>query len=164
MDIADKIRAEIATHENELQKLRTALAVIDQLSGKPAKSPPLIVIKGISAQEPEAAKQAASSRARSLAQKKLKEERDSRPINPATGKPFSILDLTKQHFEKHRGIWFTIGDIRKAVPGGAKNTVYSTLDQLRRSNWIETDANKRVRLAPLVVPDVEHEQILEAAE
>lgn len=151
-DILEKIRAEIAGHQNEIDRLNTAAAVIEQLSGKTAKRPPLITLRGVSAQEPEAA----SPKGKKAAAQTRQDGRDKRPINPATGRPFSILDLTRQHFEKHRGIWFTIADIRKAVPGGAKNTVYSTLDQLRKSNWLERDERGRVRLAPLVVPDVQH--------
>lgn len=46
MDIAEKIRAEIQLHEAELDRLRTALGVIEQYGlAKPAKAPPLITIR-----------------------------------------------------------------------------------------------------------------------
>jgi hypothetical protein len=45
MDIAEKIRAEIQLHEAELDRLRTALGVIEQYSGKPVKAAPMITIR-----------------------------------------------------------------------------------------------------------------------
>lgn len=46
MDIAEKIRAEIQLHEAELDRLRVALAVIEQYGmTKPAKAPPLITVR-----------------------------------------------------------------------------------------------------------------------
>lgn len=51
MELVDKIHAEIAKHESELGRLKTALAVIESLSGKPpAKKGPLISVSGVSHQ------------------------------------------------------------------------------------------------------------------
>lgn len=46
MDIAEKIRAEIQLHRAELERLETALGVIEQYgNAKPAKAPPLITVR-----------------------------------------------------------------------------------------------------------------------
>lgn len=45
MEIVEKIRAEIQLHELELERLRTALGVIEQYAGKTVKPAPMLTIR-----------------------------------------------------------------------------------------------------------------------
>lgn len=45
MEIVEKIRAEIQLHELELERLRTALGVIEQYAGKAVKPAPMLTIR-----------------------------------------------------------------------------------------------------------------------
>jgi hypothetical protein len=93
MEIIDKIREEIAAHENEIARLRSALRIVEKLAGKPAKAaPPLITISGVSHQK-KPDKRAPRQKA---TEPKVPLEKQVVMLLRATGRPMRAADIMRQ--------------------------------------------------------------------
>lgn len=122
MEIADKIRAEIQLHRAELERLETALSVIEQYGlAKPAKPAPLITVR----RKIEAPKGKAS--------------------NKGTGTPrkgtIGLKQLVLQMLHDNGGTITAKAVMSEAAKiGRADNSVYSAFDKLLKDGVVIRDA------------------------
>lgn len=136
MDMIAKIRAEIANHENELEKLRIALSVIELMSGKVVSQKPLITIRGVSAQAPA---QIEGKQKRKPSQKFIGKDGKNRSSSIRD----AILDALSSSPKN-------AGELKRALPpalikGASKNAVSSALHALKAGGSIgkSLDADRR---------------------
>lgn len=125
MEIIDKIREEIAAHENEIARLRSALRIVEKLAGKPAKAaPPLITISGVSHQKkPDKATRAPRQKAM---EPKVPLEKQVAMLLRETGRPMRAADMMR-HMD--------LGTLNET-------TVYSRFKTMQAKGMLQQDENR----------------------
>lgn len=125
MDIAEKIRAEIQLHRAELERLETALSVIEQYGlAKPAKAPPLITVR-------KRVEPAAKSKAKS-----------NKFAGKAPKGTLPVKAMILQALDKTGGAMTAKDFLEVSRPmGRADNSVYGGLDSLVKQGVILRDGS-----------------------
>lgn len=132
MELIDKIRAEIATHMNEIDRLNTALSVIESMGGKTLKQKPMITIRGISHQEPQPEAKAKPER---------RPHTSNESIREGVMKALSKRSMNAGELKR---------DIGKALFSRSKNALSSVLHGMKAKGIIDQQVggDKRYFLVP----------------
>jgi len=148
MEIVDKIRAEIAQHMNEIERLNTALSVIESMSGKSFAAKPMITIRGVSSQ-PVTAKITAPE----------KPKRKSPTKRFGTGERQSTETIRAAVLELLGKSPKNAGELKRELPQElfatrGHNALSSMLHELKKNGLIAQQKPAETRYSPLADPVV----------